>query len=585
MEVSSPEPRAIVLARLSPAVLCVLALAAELGRHIPALVEALGVVALASLVLIARARVRRDPPVSAPAAALAVLVFVALALSVATGGRGARIAPDIEPLCRRISVVLALLAGTGMALPFALPWLMQPVTSPRPRPIAPLPGNRAGLAAIAGTWLVFHGVILVTFPPLIWCDSWVNLWEPRLFQVTNRPYLHTPLYAELVRALGEGPHLVAGLTLITVLQHVAVLAIGVVLERLVRREMESRLAGTLAGLVVVIDAFFAFYAQRIATEVLGTAFFVGAIALLVEATWRERAERWILSAGALAAAATLTRPVFQAWFVLGGLWLLAVRPMKPRWRAAAILVFGAAMPIVLLKGHNYVFHGDARLTGQTGKALVYRIMTDMPPLTDPDAAPDDPMERARRIAWSKRDEVWMGPWLALESELGWSDAQIDRAMQQFYFEQVRRHPRAFIETTLTYAVSTLLANDSFASVVDRHNEDRKVAFFGWDAIPPSPDAPAILEAVNSLKITSRVSICILAALAPFVVTGERRRTALLVLASAAYAIVLAALVLGAMSRTRLPAMPLLGVALAMTVAGVLERLGARGAVARPEPRP
>ncbi|MBI5368932.1 MAG: hypothetical protein HZA54_17990, partial [Planctomycetes bacterium] len=137
--------------------------------------------------------------------------------------------------------------------------------------LAPTPAAGPGPLLLLGVGAAYHGFILFSLPPLITGDSWCNLWEPALLEVTPYGYHHTPLYADVVKFFAADPTLLQGFTLIVTLQHLAIVGCALVAERLVRRETGSRAAAAIAGLALVLDNQLALSAQSVLTETLATA--------------------------------------------------------------------------------------------------------------------------------------------------------------------------------------------------------------------------------------------------------------------------------------------------------------------------
>jgi hypothetical protein len=550
------------------------ALAAGLGPAQPLLVSALGVAAFLGLALAGRARLLRPPAPRAHEVVLATVGALALAAAAAIGGVGSRLAGGLYPPTLRLVPALATLAVAALALAIA-PARVAPLVSAADTG-APVPDGRRAIAAVLIAGIAFHGLVLFSFPPFYGIDSYANLWEPDPFVASAQHLHHTPLYNEVVKFFGGGERAPEGLAALVALQHAAVVAIALLVERTVRSETGSALASGACGVAVALDGHIAAYAQMVMSEVPSLLLAVLAAVLLVESARRERAGAWVLAAGLVCALSTLARQVMEGWFALGAGWLLAFDAVRPRARAAAIFVAGALLPLAALLLHNHVYYGRAVLTAATGRNVLYRALGDMPRPTDPDAPPGDEFERARGIMWDARDGMWLSVYVALHQKLGWTDEQIDGAAQRVYFEQMRRHPWRFARVTLEYAGAMLSTTETFDDMVrisnEGHGEDPPRA---WQRIPPAPEPGPIVRAVTAIAPTTRILVLALAAIAPLVALGRARRLAFLATASAAYFIVLPALVEAPCTRYRLPAIPFMLIAASVALVGIVERVRAR----------
>ncbi|MCA8924832.1 MAG: hypothetical protein KDD82_23675, partial [Planctomycetes bacterium] len=437
----------------------------------------------------------------------------------------------------------------------------------------PGPGWGSGAWLVLGVGVVWHGFLLVAAGgPLIQTDSWVNLFEPDLLHPWPDPYHHPPLYSGVVKVFGRGPHFLLGLWALVALQHALVLGMGLTAEASVRRTSGSAAGGACAGLLIVLCGHLALYAQMVMSEVVSTAWVVLALALVCEAARRARGGPWLLVGGCAAAAGTLTRQAMQGWFVVGLLAVLCLR--FGRWqRAVALFLLGAAAPVLAMVAHNAVFHGRASLTAAVGRNLYYRLTPGMPDLTDPDAAPGDPYERARALIWERREGTkgYSEAYAAIQGELGWTDAQTEAAMKRFYLEQALRHPRAFAGVTLGFAWELIRAQENPYSVLQHHNQVLPRVPEVWADLPQAELRTPLAARGFAFQPTSLWPCLLLAAVAPLLVGGRARVLALAALASAAYFVTITALVELPLPRYRLPGIPFLAIACGLSVSGVCER--------------
>jgi len=550
-----------------------LAVWAGAGR-VPGLLEALAVLCLVGGMTLAQRRLRARPRPSRGEVLLAAAGAAALAIGVAAAGWGGVGSP--HPLAGDLRMPARGASGLGVLCLLGLAWAPQlraaaawglDVSGPRAEePTAPTWGWGAWLVLGAGA--LAHGIVVLgASGPLIQIDSWVNLAEPDLLHPWPHPYHHTPIYSGLVKILGRGPWFLAGLWALVLAQHALVVATGWVCEGLVRRTSGSAVAGAVAGLLVVLCGHLALYAQMIMSEVLSTFLVVVSLALVFTAARRVRAGWWLVAAGAASALGTLTRQAMQAWFVAGVIALLLVG--FARWRRALLLfLVGALVPIAAMVAHNAVFHGRASLTAGMGRTVVYRLTPGMPDLTDPDAPPGDPHERAREIVWELRGGGYAEVYEAVGAELGWSDKQIEQAMQRFYVEQILRHPGPFTRVTLGFCGELLRGHESPHTVTEFHNFVQKDAPPEWDGLPAAALSPSAIR-VTSFQPTSSWAVLLLAVLGLLHVRRAPRALAVACLASAAYFVGVAAMLELPLPRYRLPGIPFLAMSCGLGVAGLL----------------
>ena len=552
-----------------------LAVLAGAGR-VPGLLEALAALCLVGGMTLAQRRLRARPWPPRHEVLLAAAGAAALAIAVAAAGWGGVGSP--HPLAGDLRMPARGAAGLGGLCLLGLAWAPQlraagawslDVSGPQA-------GEPATPAWGRGTWLVLgvgavaHGVVILgASGPLIQIDSWVNLAEPDLLHPWPHPYHHTPIYSGLVKILGRGPGFLVGLWALVLAQHALVLATGAVCESTVRRCSGSVVGGAVAGLLVVLCGHLSLYAQMIMSEVLSTFLVVVSLALVFAAARRARAGWWLVAAGATSALGTLTRQAMQAWFVAGVIALLLLG--FARWRRALLLfLVGALVPIAAMVAHNAVFHGRASLTAGMGRTVVYRLTPGMPDLTDPDAPPGDPHERAREIVWELRGGGYAEVYEAVGAELGWSDKQIEQAMQRFYVEQILRHPGPFAKVTLGFCLDLLRGHEPPSGVVEWHNYVQRDAPAEWDGLPAAALSPSAVR-VTGVQPTSSWAVLVLATLGGLLQLLRRvpRALAVACLASAAYFVGVAAMLELPLPRYRLPGIPFLAMACGLGVAGLL----------------
>ena len=188
-------------------------------------------------------------------------------------------------------------------------------------------------------------------------------------------FLHAPFafgalrpsgYSAIIRVLSLAGR---NLAVITSLQHLASLTVGVLTYLLARRAGARRLLATLASGVVLLDAYSIALSQHILSEAFFGLMIVGALFL----TTRKKAHVGlgvVALAGLLLAFATLTRPVALA---VVPCWLayLALRTRRPV--VVAVAVLAATMPLL---GYAAAWHsrgGPFALTQSDGWFLYGRI--------------------------------------------------------------------------------------------------------------------------------------------------------------------------------------------------------------------
>lgn len=567
-------PPAVPLLGTAPALLAV---CAGLGESWPLAFELLGAATLALLGGLAWLRLRRSPAPGLVEVGLACAVGEGMALATLGGGRLASVRPGVEAVARRLSLAAALGAAVALLLLLWLPRLrawwsagVEGLAAPLERGAAPARGRQVILIV----WALFHLPFLVALPPLIQFDSWMNVLEPDLFLPATQPLHHPPIYSELIKAAAQAPSLVVGLTLVVALQHALVLGIALLVEDALRRVGAGEWVAAAVGCALAADGTLVVYAQLIMSEVVATAFLTLAAVCLVRGEEPGPAGTRLLAAGAGAALATLTRQVVQLWFALGLFWLAALAAIRGRARACTTFAAAALLPVLAVVGHQYVFYGRASLTGASGRSLVARLTVGLPDLTDPQAGPDDELERARRIVWrERRPQGWHPIHQALRTELGWDDERIAATIRGFYLEQIRRHPLPFARQTLRSVWSILRGSERFvADILGFHDQVRaRAPLAPWAGLPPAGPAPPAFLVLDWLTLTQTWPVLLLGALSPWLAGGRARRLALLSVATAAYLVAIPALFEEGLPRYRMPAVPFLALAAGLGAAGIVDR--------------
>lgn len=517
-------------------------------------------------------------PVRPADALLSVACAGFLAYGFVLGALGTQIRPDLEFVSTRFAlgaVLLALFCASfrgSLRLGRRLLALSVEANAP---PSSEGPPGRWSAALVAAVTLAAHvGLFFgLEATPLLQIDSVANLGHPGFLTFTTPPH-HPPIYPELIKTIGhpQGSYL-PGLVLVVVFQHALVLGVALGFERAGRLLTGRPWVGCLTGLLIGLDATWNLYAQSVMSEILASSLCMFSALCLLEAERRRRAVKWLVAAGLLAALATLTRQAMQAWFGVGLIWLTLFSALRPKRLACFALCVASLLPVGGWMLRNYVILERPIVTASLGRNLLYRVVQDMPDLTDPEANPGDELERARRIVWREREHVWGGPWLALGDELGWSDAQINSAVVRFYFEQMRRHPGTFAFVTGRSFLQLAQCKEWITSMaLPFHNRIATEGPWRLRTLPSHDAAPASVSFLDKFQLSSSLWWLLLASGAPLVTWGAARRASFLVLGGACYFWLLAAMVEVVIPRYRLPAVPLVYLAGCLTLAGVAHRL-------------
>jgi hypothetical protein len=433
-------------------------------------------------------------------------------------------------------------------------------------------GPARGTALALGLGASFHAVVIAALPALVSLDAFVYFWDESPFERTRGTVPHyPPLYTFVLKLLGSRPSAPLGLATIVGAQHALVLGVALGARHALRSAGVRDAIATLAALAIALDGYLAIYAQSILSDPLMIGLVTASFVLLVEAAARDSRALGI-AAGLSSGVAATARLAAAGWFSVGALWIVASGSFPARRRSLALFLAAALFPIVSVLLANRVIYGRAALSAGTGRNLIYRAVTDMPPLTDPDAPASDPMERARRIAWEERASCWVGPYERIKRELGWADPQIDAAFTRWYFEQARRHPARWAAVTLDYAWTLLRAREPCESIVGCHDPRRSPP--RWQ-VQPAGDPPRLLVALESVALPTRVVVLALAALAPLLAAGRARRLALFAVTAIVYFVAITALFELPVPRYRLPVVPFVLVAAALSLDGIAARIVAR----------
>ncbi len=242
-----------------------------------------------------------------------------------------------------------------------------------------VPGDRGGwlsaarallrrhvlLAALLTVGAAVRLLVLVTFRPALEYlqDSYDYLLNAQHLQ----PGVVRPLlYPLALRGLGTA----GGLGLVPVVQHLASLAMGVLLYAALCRAGARRWLAALGVAPLLLDAYQLDIEQFVLSETLFQSLIVAAVACLL---WRDRPSGVLAAAAGLAlAGAALTRDVGVA-LVAGPVVLLAVR--RAGWRLLVAFGATAVVPLLAYGGWFASVHGSFGLQRYSGIMFASRAMT------------------------------------------------------------------------------------------------------------------------------------------------------------------------------------------------------------------
>ena len=174
------------------------------------------------------------------------------------------------------------------------------------------------------------------------------------------------LYPLVLRGLG----VVGGLGLVPVVQHLAGLAMGVLLYAALCRAGARPWLAALGVAPLLLDAYQLDIEQFVLSETLFQSLIVVAVSCLL---WRDRPSGVLAAAAGLAlAGAALTRDVGLV-LLAGPVALLAVR--RAGWRPLAAFGAAAVVPLLAYGGWFAAVHGSFGLQGYSGIMFASRAMT------------------------------------------------------------------------------------------------------------------------------------------------------------------------------------------------------------------
>lgn len=465
--------------------------------------------------------------------------------------------------------------GVGGVLILATHWIWRRAVPLLPRgevtevlaPPPPMPKTTLVLVLLA--WGAVHISFWLGFPPLLQIDSWANMWEPNLFEHREASMHHLPLYAVMVKSFASTGDPTLGIWILAGLQHLMVLLVAFMAERIVRLQTSSCVAAGFVGVGLAIDAQLTIYAQFIMTEITCLTLALGCLALLLESERSQRPLLMISLAGLCAAGAILTRQALQIWALLPGLWILLSR-VRPRKVALAAFLGAAWGPLLFIFLHNAYYLGSPKLT-EGGRFLIYRVALSYPEPTDAEVASEFDA-RLVRIIQEEKHGLYAAPYQRLEREFGWSEERITAEVKRLFIKLFTEHPHIFVGQGVEWSWLTFRGNGATLHIHgarDFHNKVRVLdGYIGWNQVPecPEPGKATVLWSDYSFSSLFLVNLLLLGLLIP-----DRRRSrgaALLFLLSIAYLVGLPCMLVTAAPRFRVPAIPFIMVAAGFGLAGL-----------------
>jgi hypothetical protein len=225
------------------------------------------------------------------------------------------------------------------------------------------------ILALLAAGVALRIIVAIAYDPALFRRD--SIGYLRNAEISPRPWgLHPFGYSSFLRILPFD----SSLGVISGLQHVMGLGIGLLLYATLARLGVRRWLAALGAAPILLDAYQLNIEQHILSETLFELLLVAGCAFLV---WRRPLSFPFALAGGLAlAAAALTRSVGTfaiAPAVLAAPFLAAGLPPRARLVRTGALVLAFAVPLVGYAAWFQTWHGDFALTGYTGRFLYGRV--------------------------------------------------------------------------------------------------------------------------------------------------------------------------------------------------------------------
>jgi hypothetical protein len=379
------------------------------------------------------------------------------------------------------------------------------------------------------------------------------------------------------------------IALVTAVQHVMGLTVGLLMYAILLRLGLPRWAATLAAIPALFDGYVVASEQMLAAEATFVILVVGALALLL---WRGGRPQWWVAgaAGLLLGLAAITRTVGLPLIALPVLVLLLPRPA---WSRLAALSAAFALPICLYAGWFAHTYGQVNLTASTGIFLYGRAtqFVDCGRVHFSDQrlrllCPTEPI--------GSRNELYyvFNP-SSPPTRLGLSLTATNDMAGRFASEAIRAQPADYLRLSWTGVVATFewdqssLFNDLLFIPGEVLPPDaRPIGLAYQGGRDPGPfDRPALAHAMLAYEgiAMTRGTLCLLALLVAAVAMifgrdqdGRGLRAALVLTAgTAALLLLVPAMTAGIAPRYRVPAIPEVWLAVAISASLLVNRWRAR----------
>jgi hypothetical protein len=331
---------------------------------------------------------------------------------------------------------------------------------------------------IRRNWLFSAALVLSAIPRVI---AMLGFQPAVLFKLDSYDYLWnaTHLQPDAVNTSGYSIFLwflrpLHSLVLVTVIQHLLGLAVGVMIYAVLRRWGVRPWVATVAALPVLFAAAELMAEQLIMADFMAMALMVFAFGVLL---LRERPSVWrAVAAGLLLGASVIVRPTTLPLIVLMALYLLLARV---GWRRAVAVLAGGALPVVVYMAWFASSTGSFNLTNSNGLFLWSRTMSfancavikppaDLAALC-PNQQPGflnraNPIDRVqpKYYLWDHSAWQWKGKPLTVDGPVpdiaAFTTVNNQRA-QRFAILAIERQPLAYLHVVAHESVQPFVTNE------------------------------------------------------------------------------------------------------------------------------